>query len=397
MSRAAEILYVAAGAGMGHLVRASAVCMALRDEGVRGRIVTHSRYAEVLRGITGLTIEVIPSNRWRQDVLPFARELNPRLVVLDTFPWGLRGEWLGLERMCLRFAIIARRLNIPSYFQAAGLMCDLSAQHFTNTDLRSSSLSQAPRSGCHCWLAQQCFRKDPARQASSGTHVSSRDSATGTVPTERIGSRRVTGKMPAPLNSQEQGPQQRHRTYDMKQLTLQGTKVIAAEPLNDDYACLLQASGAEVHALHGRIRFPSEAFPAPVPAALEQLLDSGPLWLVVHSGPDKEVRELVDRARAEITALGSGAVAAVVPRPVNGLSCPVFNYFPAARLYDRAYRVLTGAGYNSVAEIARWKNKHTCIPFPRRYDIQEGRIRETPEQCGDGTAEAARLLASWLS
>jgi hypothetical protein len=396
MTRPAEILYVAAGAGMGHLVRAGAVCVALRDEGIRGRIVTHSRYAEILRRITGLTIDEIPSQRWTQEVVPFARALSPRLVVLDTFPWGLRGEWVGCEVAGLRFAIIARGLNISSYLEAADLKLEGSVHHFINAIARSSSLSQARRSGCHCWLAQQCCAQGTAGQASSGTHAGSRDSATGIAPIEGIASRRMTGKMRAPLNSQEQGLQERHRIDATEYLALHDTKVIVPEPLNEDYLSLLQASGAELHALHGRIRFPAEAFPAPVPAALERLLDGGKLWLVVHSGPDKEVRDLVSRARAEIAAHGSGKVAAVVPRPVNGLSCPVFSYFPAARLYGRAYRVLTGAGYNSVAEMARWKHKHVCIPFPRRYDDQEGRVREIPEQTGDGAAEAARILASWL-
>jgi hypothetical protein len=75
---------------------------------------------------------------------------------------------------------------------------------------------------------------------------------------------------------------------------------------------------------------------------------------------------------------------------------PCFEYFPAAGLYERALKVVTAAGYNSMADLAAWPDKHICLPFHRRYDDQQGRFDGPPASPENGAGAAARMLAEWL-
>ncbi|MEW5725520.1 MAG: hypothetical protein AB1896_20600 [Thermodesulfobacteriota bacterium] len=296
------ILFAAPGAGLGHLVRASAVGLALERLALKTRIVTNSPYAAGLGRLTGLTVDHLPSRRWPAQVRAYAAALKPTLVVLDAFPFGLRGEWRD-PPPGLRFALLARRLKVRAYLEAAGVE----------------------------W--------DPA----------------------------------AP--------------------TLE--RIIQIEPLGEDLLGLLALRGTDPRTLTGRIRFPAGDFPTPVPGGLAEVLDSGRAWLVVHSGPEKEVRRLWDLAAADLEKNGGGRLAAILPRETDGIPGPVFEYFPAARLYNRAFRVITGAGYNSLAEAALEPEKHLLCPFTRRYDDQAARLAGPPPGPGDGAMEAARLLAEW--
>lgn len=296
------LVYVAAGAGLGHLTRACAVARHLAARDVNVRIVSHSIHSEAMRRLTGAALDHIPASAWRGEVVPHVRRLRPALVVLDTFPWGLRGEWRGVDD--LRFATIARRLQVPAYLDAiAG-----------------------------AWL---------------------------------------------------------HDSPTLK-------RAIVCEPLSAEHESLLRASG-EVTVLPGPIRFPAERLPTPVPEELSTVLRQRRIWLVVHSGPEQEVEQLVGHAEDDMRRAGGGQVVIIAPRPARGR--PTFDYFPAARLYPAAFRVVTGGGYNSVAELAAFPEKRLWIPFPRRYDDQAGRLAlaqvldaDTP----DGGPAAASLLRAML-
>ena len=85
------VVYVAAGAGLGHVVRAAAVCIALAQKGLNARILTHSRYAQWLSRLIEIPVDIIASRDWVKQAAEFALGNKPDLLVLDTFPWGLRG------------------------------------------------------------------------------------------------------------------------------------------------------------------------------------------------------------------------------------------------------------------------------------------------------------------
>lgn len=87
-------------------------------------------------------------------------------------------------------------------------------------------------------------------------------------------------------------------------------------------------------------------------------------WLVVHSGPEDEVRELVAYAR-EMQAI-DGARGEI--RVVTG--CDVW---PAWPLFPAAAKIVTAAGFNVMLETDQWAAKHVAVPFERRFDDQFAR------------------------
>ena len=300
-----NVLYAAPGAGLGHLVRAAAISMALSsDQGVTTRILTHSPYAQGLARLTGLDILFIPGNRWISDAPRMASDIRPDLLVLDTFPLGLRGEWSTPPYPDARMALVARRLKLEPYLEAA----------------------------------------------------------------------RATGIQNAPALE----------------------RVIIAEPLNPDYQSKLEQDAGEIAFLDGRIRFPAEKINTPIPPALQDMLEQGPLALVVHSGPIHEVQTLIDHAKEHMDGQNNGKIALIATRPMENLDIPWFEYFPAARLYDHAAAIITGAGYNSLAETDPYPDKRILIPFDRRYDDQPGRLESPPINSQDGTTQAARIVCDWL-
>jgi hypothetical protein len=145
--------------------------------------------------------------------------------------------------------------------------------------------------------------------------------------------------------------------------------VIQAEPLAAEQEALLPV---ETVRLPGPIRLEPGQVATPVPREL----DRDGLHLVVHSGPATEVAQLVALAPE--------------PRAVIHL-----NYYPACNVMGRAAHVYTGAGYNSMADMLGRAN-HTAVPFPRSYDDQAARRRGFFTEPIDGTALAARTIASLL-
>jgi hypothetical protein len=299
-----EVLISAPGGGLGHLVRACALALHLEELSVAARIVTNSPYAEGLARLTGCEIDLLSSSRWIDELPRYIDDVRPGLVVLDSFPWGLRGEWLGAGAGGLRFIYLARRLKVEEYLEEIG----------------SDWNSRAP----------------------------------------------------------------------------QLERVIAIEPLGKAHRELIAESGAELHELPGRIRFPAERFATPLPPGLDDLLKSGPAGLVVHSGPEGEVRRLVGLAR-EWQALTPGArLAAITPRDLNVEGLEWFEYFPASRLFAVATRIFAGAGYNIMSETAGCGSRLCAIPFARRYDDQAARLANDWNPQADGASAAAEFIRAWL-
>jgi predicted glycosyltransferase len=91
-----------------------------------------------------------------------------------------------------------------------------------------------------------------------------------------------------------------------------------------------------------------------------------PHWLVVHSGPQSELDELL------IHAEGAPKLVVVSPRHTD--------VYPVAPHLAHAERVITGAGFNAVHENARWRERHTLVPFPRALDDQFARAEKVLRQ-----------------
>lgn len=251
--------------------RSLALCLRLRDEGAAACIVTDSPFAEGLAALARVPVVRLARATWAADARAWVAEARPRLVVTDTFPYGIRDEWRGAPPPA-PLVHVARRLREP-------------------------------------------------------------------IP------------------------------IDPRDFAL----LLRAEPLSEAHGAAL-GGGLE---LPGPIRLTPGRLPTRVPREL----DRDGLTLVVHSGPAEEVDALVALAEPPFALIAPGA----------GI-----DYYPATNLYERARRVITGAGYNSMADLLPWRGKHTAVPFPRRYDDQAARLAGFFRDDADGTPAAAAAILRLL-
>ncbi|MEV4259285.1 hypothetical protein AB0J52_39515, partial [Spirillospora sp. NPDC049652] len=119
------------------------------------------------------------------------------------------------------------------------------------------------------------------------------------------------------------------------------------------YVCepLARAHEEYLRAVSGEVR-PLELVDPPATADLE--IDG---WLIVHSGPDEEIRELVAYAADMAAAEGvRPRFTLVAPRAPDGLPVRVVHHdiYPAWPLGARAERIVTAGGFNAVRQFAPW-------------------------------------------
>ncbi|MQY04231.1 hypothetical protein [Actinomadura macrotermitis] len=113
------------------------------------------------------------------------------------------------------------------------------------------------------------------------------------------------------------------------------------------------------------------------PAEAPQAVDG---WLIVHTGPDEEIRELVAYARDMAELEGARPRFTLVsPRRPEGLPGDIAHLavYPAWPLGEHAERIVTAAGFNAVRQFAPWRERHRVLPFPRTLDDQFARVRNT--------------------
>lgn len=107
-----------------------------------------------------------------------------------------------------------------------------------------------------------------------------------------------------------------------------------------------------------------------VPDALSSI---EPYWLVVHSGPAEEVRELVEYA-CELQRLATEKPDRTLVATRCKIELPqgfeLVDAYPASPLFPSASRIITAAGFNAMHETAPWRDKHHAVPFARRFDDQ---------------------------
>ena len=296
------MLFVAPGSGLGHLVRIGALALALEKKQVVSVIVSSSPLAQGFSRITGLGVIFVPPEHWKKDISGLVHRINPRLLVLDSFPLGFRGESLGGWIGC-PVVYLARRLKFEAYYH------------------RVTSLGG--------------------------------------------------GAYPPDMTA------------------------IIIEDLEACHQEWLEKKTREQARLCGRIRFPGSLIKAPeIPKPLGILLDKECVHLVVHSGPEHEVDQLIARAKRAIRTAGAGKVVVINPFLADRDDAPdCFDYFPASLLYAKAHRVYTGAGYNAVAEGGGQTDKHIVIPFDRHYDDQCWRAGDAQiDSQVDGLAQAVEKI-----
>ncbi len=115
-------LYYAAGGGFGHLARTSAILHSIREPGILSklRVLASSRLAPLAAGSFPVPVDTLPehllnSRRAYYDYLRnYLSAHDFRGIILDTFPWGIVGEWLDVA-VDLPRLLIARQLKWKNY------------------------------------------------------------------------------------------------------------------------------------------------------------------------------------------------------------------------------------------------------------------------------------------
>ncbi len=105
-------------------------------------------------------------------------------------------------------------------------------------------------------------------------------------------------------------------------------------------------------------------------------------WLIVHSGPSHEVKELLyyanDIAKNEnmspnlvvCTQIPTADLLEDLSQALVFEKIEIVSLYPAWPLFKDAEKIISAAGFNTIHETRTYSAKHHVLPFERRYDDQ---------------------------
>ncbi|HEV7243239.1 MAG TPA: hypothetical protein VGQ36_28700 [Thermoanaerobaculia bacterium] len=139
------------------------------------------------------------------------------------------------------------------------------------------------------------------------------------------------------------------------------------EELAPDHDAFVRANSGRVVSLVGARAFSPRFERAVSPLPVHNF------WLIVHSGPEDEVRELI-AFTSELRALANNAPDRILVATRCDTPLPSgferIDIYPASALYARAERIISAAGFNVMLETEPWSHKHEVVPFARKFDDQ---------------------------
>jgi hypothetical protein len=145
---------------------------------------------------------------------------------------------------------------------------------------------------------------------------------------------------------------------------LQTTFVV--EPLHADHRAALAAAGERV--------VPLRLVDPPAPARD----DAAGAALVVHAGPEPEVRALLDLA-----ARTGHPVRVARPGSAD------LDVHPASALFSAAAAIVTAAGFNAMRQAEPFRDRHRFLPFRRPLDDQSARAAHARSSAAPAAHSAA--------
>jgi len=99
-----------------------------------------------------------------------------------------------------------------------------------------------------------------------------------------------------------------------------------------------------------------------------------PVWLIVHSEPQEEVKQLCAYAIeiSQIEGVDPFFVIISQTKPFKSITNNILwlNLYPASPLFEKAHRIFSACGFNMMQQTEAFKYKHMFLPFKRRYDNQ---------------------------
>lgn len=144
------------------------------------------------------------------------------------------------------------------------------------------------------------------------------------------------------------------------------------EPLAEEHQAFIQQRSAQYSSLT-LFDPPCELDQREQEITREFCCEDRPLWLVVHSGSNEEISELVTYAEEmrcieEIDA----HIILIAPEATYELLANVrhIDLYPASSLFSIADRIISACGYNVMRQLASYRERHQFMPFVRRFDDQ---------------------------
>jgi hypothetical protein len=103
-------------------------------------------------------------------------------------------------------------------------------------------------------------------------------------------------------------------------------------------------------------------------------------WLILHSGPEEEVDDLICYAK-EIRNIENkhNPLLLVNPSVINKwdhLQLKHIRYYPGHLLMPKVDKIITGCGFNVMRQAKPFHHKHHFLPFARRFDDQHLRAAQ---------------------
>ncbi|GAB4272777.1 MAG: hypothetical protein Kow0029_11820 [Candidatus Rifleibacteriota bacterium] len=97
-------------------------------------------------------------------------------------------------------------------------------------------------------------------------------------------------------------------------------------------------------------------------------------WLVIHSDPGEELKNLwhyacetaeIEKVKPAFIVVSAGKKPEFLPNDVLFI-----NAYPAHGMFHKAEKVFSGAGFNMVRQMKKYRKKHHVLPFERALDDQ---------------------------
>ncbi len=146
-------------------------------------------------------------------------------------------------------------------------------------------------------------------------------------------------------------------------------KVFVLEELSEDHRLFLSQNSDEVEEI--KLLLPEKK-------DLNVDIPDG-AWIIVHAGAHEETLTLVQYAQLEAEKAGVKPVFVLItpekPPKLANEKIIHLDVYPAYSLFEKAGKVISGAGFNMVDQMRNMRDKHIVLPFDRVFDDQHLRAK----------------------
>lgn len=141
------------------------------------------------------------------------------------------------------------------------------------------------------------------------------------------------------------------------------------EPLDSRHELWVKANSQNL----SRLDFKDPPAPADPDCLSAFMALSPPRWLIVHSGNEAEIEDLMVYAleQAQMEALKPN-ICLASPKPDSALPAAVklLDCYPLTPLFRHAERIISACGFNTMRQTEAFRERHRFLPMQRHFDDQ---------------------------